>query len=224
MAPDAQRAVADGLRAFISTADWASLETSGVRRVFRPGDQLCRQGDSGDHVYILLAGAAKVVRSEVAGGRTVLTVRSVGDVIGDIAAIDGGQRSASVSALTILTCRLLHGPDFRRFLERREVAIGFARYAFRRLRESDSQRTELAILPVLERVARALIRLHDTTTIEPEPTTIALPQQDLADLVGASRNAVVLALGVLRAEKLIDTGRRCISILDIQGLRRRASG
>ncbi|SDT06715.1 Crp/Fnr family transcriptional regulator [Actinoplanes derwentensis] len=200
--------------------------------MFHPGSQLCRQGDIGDYVYVLLAGAVKVVRSEPAGGRAVLTVRSAGDVIGDIAAIDGGRRSASasasvsvsVSALTVLTCRLLHGPDFRRFAERREVALGFARYAYRRLRKSDSQRTELAVLPVLERVARALVRLYDAAASEPGRNTIALPQQDLADLVGASRNAVVLALGVLRVERLIETGRRCITILDVPELRRRADG
>ncbi|MEU7778884.1 Crp/Fnr family transcriptional regulator [Micromonospora parva] len=223
MSVDAERA-GNGIRAFISAADWDGLGTSGVRRVFRPGDQLCRQGDSGDHVFVLLAGAVKVVRSEAAGGQAVLTVRYAGDIIGDIAAIDGGQRSASVSALTVLTCRLLHGPDFRRFLERREVAAGFTRYAFSRLRESDSQRTELAVLPVLQRVARALVRLHVAAAIDPGRTTIDLPQQDLAELIGASRNAVVLALGVLRAERLIDTGRRCITIVDAGGLRRRANG
>ncbi|WP_189285752.1 Crp/Fnr family transcriptional regulator [Actinoplanes campanulatus] len=221
---DAEREVAHGFRAFISAADWVDLATSGVRRAFRPGDLLCRQGDSGDYVYVLLAGAVKVVRSEAVGGRTVLTVRSAGDLIGDIAAVDGGQRSASVSALTALTCRLLRGPDFRLFLERREVATGFARYTFRRLRESDSQRTELAVLPVLDRVARALVRLHDAAAIERGRTTIFLPQQDLAEFVGASRNAVVLALGVLRAERFIDTGRRRITILEAEGLRRRANG
>lgn len=195
-----------------------------MRRVFRPGDQLCRQDDGGDHVYVLLAGAVKVVRSEAVGGQAVLTIRFGGDVIGDIAAIDGGRRSASVSALTVLTCRILRGSDFRRFLERREFVAGFTRYAFSRLRESDRQRTELAVLPVLQRVARALIRLHDAAANEPGRTTIDLPQQDLAELIGASRNAVVLALGVLRAERLIDTARRCITIADVEGLRRRSSG
>ena len=224
MPSDAERTTGDSLRAFISAADWDILEASGVRRVFRTGDQLCRQDESGDHVYVLLAGVVKVVRSEAAGGQAVLTVRFAGDVIGDIAAIDGGRRSASVSALTSLTTRLLRGPDFRRLLERREFAAGFTRYAFSRLRESDSQRTELAVLPVLQRVARALIRLYDAAGDEPGKTTIDLPQQDLAELIGASRNAVVLALGVLRSERLIDTARRCITIVDVAGLRCRASG
>ncbi|MFJ5666788.1 MULTISPECIES: Crp/Fnr family transcriptional regulator [unclassified Micromonospora] len=223
MSVDAERSD-HGLRAFISAADWSNLVTSGVQRVFRPGDRLCRQDDSGDHVFVLLSGAVKVVRSEASGGQAVLTVRYAGDIIGDIAAIDGGRRSASVSALTVLACRLLHGPDFRRFLERREVAAGFTRYAFSRLRESDSQRTELAVLPVLQRVARALVRLHGAVATGPGRTTIDLPQHDLAELIGASRNAVVLALGVLRAERLIDTGRRCITVMDVGGLRRRADG
>ena len=218
------RSVVGGLRAHISATDWDNLRASGVRRVFHPGDQLLRQGEGGDHVYVLLTGAVKVIRSEAAGGRTVLTVRSAGDVIGDIAAIDGGRRSASVSALTALDSRLLHGAEFRRFLERMEVSAGFTRYAFSRLRESDSQRTELAVLPVLERVARALARLHDAAAMESGRAAIDLPQQDLAELVGASRNAVVLALGVLRAERLIDTRRRCIILMDVARLRHRANG
>ncbi|MET8371777.1 cyclic nucleotide-binding domain-containing protein, partial [Micromonospora profundi] len=66
MSVDAERSC-HGLRAFISAADWDNLGTSGVQRVFRPGDQLCRQDDSGDHVFVLLSGAVKVVRSEAKG-------------------------------------------------------------------------------------------------------------------------------------------------------------
>ncbi|MGY3520764.1 Crp/Fnr family transcriptional regulator [Micromonospora sp. PTRAS2] len=212
-----------GLPAYLSAQDWADLQTLGSRHTFDVGVQLLRQGDEGDFVHVILRGAVKVVRSEPSGGRTILTIRGAGDVVGDWAALDGRRRFASVSALTTLTCRLLTGSAFRRFVEKPAVAAAFARYNVTRSREADVQRTELAVLPVRQRLARALLRLHEAASGGFEPAGVDLPQQDLAELVGASRNAVVLALGVLRAEGVVDTRRRRVTVCDVSALHRIAS-
>ncbi|GAB2928045.1 Crp/Fnr family transcriptional regulator [Micromonospora polyrhachis] len=173
-------------------------------------------------MHVILSGAVKVVRSEPTGGRTILTIRGAGDVVGDWAALDGRRRFASVSALTTLTCRLLTGAAFRQFVERPTVAAAFARYNITRSREADLRRTELAILPVRQRLARALLWLHQAASNGLQQHSLDLPQQDLAELIGASRNAVVLALGVLRSEGVIDTQRRRVAIRDVAALRQLA--
>jgi len=208
-----------GLFAYLTEPDWRQLRSLGTRRAFAAGDQLFRQGDGAGLVYLIVDGAVKVIRSEPAGKQTILTIRSVGDVIGDMSALDGQPRSASVAAITRLGCQAIAGPVFRHFVDQPTVASAFARYTATRLREADVQRTELAVLPVRQRLARALLRLHEAVDHDQR---LDLPQQDLAELVGASRNAVVLALGVLRAEGILDTQRRRVAIRDPGGLRHAA--
>jgi CRP-like cAMP-binding protein len=223
-ADNARASLSGGLSSYLTASDWDALRSLGARCCFNAGDRLFRQGDEGESVYVILAGAAKVVRSESAGKSAILTIRAAGDVVGDMAAIDGGRRSAAVTALTPLVCRVLTGSAFRRFIGQPAVAAGFARYTVSRLREADLQRAELAVLPVRQRLARALLRLDEAAGNARRRRAFELPQQDLAELIGASRNAIVLALGLLRAEGVIDTRRRRVAVMDPGALHRIAHG
>jgi CRP-like cAMP-binding protein len=208
------------LSTYLAASDWDVLRSLGARCRLDAGSQLFRQDDDGDSVYVVLSGAVKVARGEPSGRSAILTIRAAGDVLGDMAAVDGRRRSATVTALTPLTCRVLSGTVFRRFIDQPTAAAAFARYTMCRLREADLQRAELAVLPVRQRLARTLLRLHQATGDAGSRRAFELPQQDLADLIGASRNAIVLALGVLRAEGIIATGRRQLTIVDPQALHR----
>lgn len=211
-----------GLVSYLSTTDWTALCSLGTRCALDAGYQLLRQGDEGNHVYVILSGVVKVARGEPAGRSTILTIRGAGDVVGDLAVMDGRPRSGTVSALTPMVARVVSGESFRRFIDRPSVTAAYARYTVTRFREADVQRTEIAVLPVRQRLARALLRLHVTAGAARRQRAFDLPQHDLAELVGASRNAVVLALGVLRAERVIDTQRLRVTILDVEALRRMA--
>lgn len=179
---------------------------------------LFEQGATGRHVYVILEGSAKVARREADGGQAILTIRAVGDVVGDMAALDGKPRSATVTALTALLARCLIAEDFRRFIDSPGNASAFAQYTVARLREADDQRAELALLPVGVRLARRLMRIAEQQATD----RVALTQGTIAQLVGASRNAVVEELMVLRAAGAVTTGRGIIEIRDMERLRRQA--
>jgi CRP/FNR family transcriptional regulator, cyclic AMP receptor protein len=210
--------------AHIPAGDWETLAGRGVRVGFPPGHVLFRQGDRGRHVYVLLAGAAKVVRSEADGGATILTVRTAGDLVGDMSALDDRDRSATVTTLGAVTARLVTAEQFRRFIDRPSVSTAFTRYTVARLRQADEQRTELALLPVRARLARTLLRLVGDRADARGAVTVRMSQHDIAQLLGASRNAVVAELTALRAAGVIDTSRRTIVLRDVAHLRRIADG
>ncbi|MFF5217835.1 Crp/Fnr family transcriptional regulator [Micromonospora sp. NPDC000442] len=213
-----------GLVAYLPQDEWRRVQETGIPVRFEPRDVLVRQGDATQHVYVLLAGCVKIVRSESDGSRAMLTLRVAGDVVGDLAAVDLQPRSATATALTTTVTRLLTGPQFRRFLTRPEFAPGFAAYTVRRLRISDAQRAALALLPVRDRLARALIQLDRESRRADGPPAIRLSQAELAELVGASRNAVVAELAALREAGIVVTGRRDVTIVDPAALRGRSHG
>lgn len=211
---------AGGLFGTLPETEWEQILQVGVRVRFAARDLLFRQGDQGRHVHVILAGCVKVARCEPDGAQAMLTVRAAGDVVGDFAALDGRPRFATVTALTTVLTQLLTGDQFRGFVSRPDVSRAFTRYTVDRLREADIQRTELAVLPVRQRLARALLRLAEENRRIPGRPPVSLPQQELAELVGASRNAVVGELSALRAAGVLRTGRRAVTIVDAGALAR----
>jgi CRP-like cAMP-binding protein len=90
----------------VEPEDWAELIASGVPVHFPARQVLFHQGETGRHVYVLRDGVVKVVRAEADGGQTMLSVRSMGDVIGDMAALDnGGEGQAWALEMSIISVR-----------------------------------------------------------------------------------------------------------------------
>jgi CRP/FNR family cyclic AMP-dependent transcriptional regulator len=193
--------------------DWAALLSLGIPVHYLRQQILFLQGDAGQHVYVIREGTVKVVRTEHDGRQTILTLRGAGDVLGDMAAFDRGFRSATVIAMNRVRAQLVTATDFRTFLGRPQVAAGYAVYTVERLRQADIQRSEVTLLPVRTRLARALLRVADGAVVR-------MSQQDVALYVGASRNAVVEELTALRDAAIISTRRGSIHVLDLPAMLR----
>lgn len=191
----------------IPEQDWQDLLSLGVPVHFQRQQVLFLQGDAGRHVYVIREGTVKVVRTEHDGRQTMLTLRGAGDVLGDMAAFDHGFRSATVIAMNRVRAQLVTAADFRALLTRPQAAAGYAAYTVERLRQADIHRSEITLLPVRTRLARALLRVADGTVVR-------MSQQDVALYVGASRNAVVEELAALRDAAVISTSRGVIRICD----------
>jgi CRP/FNR family transcriptional regulator, cyclic AMP receptor protein len=209
-----------GVAACMPADEWHVLTRLGTRVEFRTDELLVRQGDHGLDVLVVLAGLAKVTRTDPQGHRAILALRGPGDAIGDLGALDQGPRSATVTALQPMAVRRLRPDDFQTFLTRPHAALAFARYAVMRLRESDDLRADIAAVPARVRLARLL---HGLVTDDPAHTGIALRQQDLAELVGASRNTITTELSRLRAEGVVQTKWKYLRVLDVTTLARIAA-
>lgn len=208
-----------GLGAALPPGGWIELLARGTVRRHRAGAVLLRQGSPGSYVLALTEGWVIVTRVEANGEELALAIRHPGEILGDITALDQASRSATVTALTPCTVYAASSEQFRALIERHAAADAVARHAFARLREAEQVRFELKTLPVAQRLACALLRLRASGVAD----HIGLSQEQVAKLIGASRNAVVTALAELRAQGVISTSRRRLIIADPDALRQLAA-
>lgn len=217
---------ATGFLGGLQPAERDALLERGRRRKIRAGDTLFHEGDASDWVAVLLRGRAKVSYYTEAGGEVVLGVRDPGDLLGELSALDGATRSATVTAIDEVEALVLTADAFRLFLESYpRLALELVKSLVARLRDADVKRVEFGAYDSVGRVARRLIELADRFGKEgPDGVTIELPisQQELAGWTGSSRESVAKALSALRRLGWVDTGRRQMVIRDLDALRRRA--
>jgi CRP/FNR family cyclic AMP-dependent transcriptional regulator len=215
------------LLAYLAEADREYLLARGTRRRFRANDVVLMEGDPSDHVHVLVSGWVRV-SAVVEDGREVLFgLRGPGEVLGDLAAVTGRPRSASVRAIEPCTVYQLTGAQFVAVLRARpEIAIATIKTVAVRLRHAESARGDAAALDVTRRVAVHLVRLaeeHGTPVPEGVVIDAPLSQADIAAQIGAARRTVARALRVLREKGIIETGRRRILVRRMRVLRAFAS-
>ncbi|MFF4925085.1 Crp/Fnr family transcriptional regulator [Kitasatospora sp. NPDC001261] len=210
------------LRHLMGDAVWAGMLEEAFERRHPIGATLLRQGEPGTHVLALRTGVAKVSRRERNGDVRLLAFRGPGELLGEVAVLDDGVRSASVQAISDCTVAVLTKEAFLRFVAERGLFPVMVRYAMGRLRESDLARIGGDVVP---RLAAALVALADLST-GPAQTSgrrieLALTRDELAQHLGVSRNTVTAGLTALAAHR-VEAGRKSIALDDLPALRRAA--
>ncbi|WP_369185163.1 Crp/Fnr family transcriptional regulator [Streptomyces sp. Y1] len=204
-----------------------SKEGVGSTVQFRAGQTIIQEGDLSNQVLMLREGTAKVVTRNADGTEIVLGLREKPEIIGEQAALNGTPRSASVIALTDVTALAISAEDFRALVGKQpEAAAAVLGIVTERLREADRGRVELATHTVAQRVAARLVALASQIGVVDEAAGVVrlpLSQQDLAGWAGASREAIVRTLRLLRDEGVVTTERRQIVIHDLEALRTKAT-
>ncbi|HLU73538.1 MAG TPA: Crp/Fnr family transcriptional regulator [Nonomuraea sp.] len=212
------------LLALLTDDEIAALRAAGRPRRWDRGATVMSEGDTSDWVLVLTEGRVKVSSHTTAGTEVVLAVRGPGGLIGEMSAIDGSPRSATVTALEPISGIVVS--DFPGFLQQHgRIAVLLMRIVTGRLRDSDRKRIEYGAFDTTGRVATRLIELaerYGEQTSAGVRVALPLSQDELAGWTGASREAVSKALRSLRDRGLIETGRRRVTIHDLEGLRKRA--
>ena len=204
----------------------AALEETGTARSYPAGSTLFHQGDDAGAVHVIVRGRAKTSILSTDGKEAVLSFPGPGELVGELSAIDGTPRGATVSALEATETLALAGSAFRALLEAHpRLAIVLWQVAATRLRDADHQRLEFAAYDVTGRVARRLVELAEEVGGGEAPVELglALSHDELAAWTAASREAVSRALLTLRELGWIETRRRRITVLDLAALRRYAA-
>lgn len=197
----------------------------GTRRRYPRGSTLLNEGDRSERMVIIVSGQAKVSYFTDEGREVLLAVRGPGDLLGELAALDGEPFSATVTALDDIEALLMTVDQFRNVLrEEPDVALCLFKTLSRRLRDADRKRVEFAAYDSVGRVASRLVELAETfgeETYDGLRITLPLTQEELAGWTGSSREAVAKALQSLRNKDLIETHRRGVTVKDVEGLRAR---
>lgn len=193
---------------------------------FDTGAVLLREGMHDRHVLLLLSGCVKVTATVENGETSLLAIRAGGDTVGEMAALDGAPRSATVTACGPLTARSLKDGALRELLGRRsEVSIALSAIVADRLRWANRRRLDFRGYPAKVRLARLLVELaasYGFFRTDGVVIDIQLTQPELAALAGAAETTVHKVLRELREEGLLETGYRATVIRDLTQLRRLA--
>lgn len=217
-----------GVPAFstLSRTDVERLAAVAVRRRLAAGTVVFSEGDEGGALYVVRSGRARAVRTHPDGRAITLATLWPGDIFGELAVLDRGQRSATIETLEETTLLAIAGSDFRRLLsEHGEIAVRLLGVLSSRLRSTDEQLSRKSFQSVESRVAAALIEL--AWAARPEGQTggdalIAVTQADLAQVAGSSRESASRFLASLERAGIITQGRGRVTIHDMAALRRHA--
>ena len=213
------------LFADLSPEKKAALESCVRRRVFKRGEVVVHKGDPGGSLFIIAEGQVRVVLPSDSGEEALLAVFDEGDFFGELSLIDGQPRSATVVTSAPTEMLVLHRDDFLNFLRTSpEVGIDMLRVLARRLRETDEFVEDAVFLDVAGRLAKKLLELANKYGREIAAGTaidMRLTQQELATMVGATRESVNKHLRSYRSRGILDVSQQRIVIKKPEELKRR---
>jgi len=181
------------------------LATLVTRKSVSRGTTVMVAGDPTDSLYIVISGRLKVMMSDAEGKEVILAILGSGEFFGEMGLIDDAPRSASVVAIESCELLCVTKRDFKRCLaENFEMSMAVMRGLVKRLREADRKINSLALLDVYGRVARLLIDMSEEVDGQ-KVVTKRLPKQDIAKMIGASREMVSRVMKDLQLGGFIET-------------------
>ena len=209
--------------AALSSADRRWLADRVRRRHFEKNDIVFQKDDPGQSLFIIETGQVRIYMPGVQGTDLTLTVMGPGEFFGDLSLLDGRPRSASASAIVETILLTIERNDFTSLIRARpDAALAILAEISKRVRETDQMASDLAFLDVSGRLARKLLDLADSNGAE-RPAgvllNVALTQEDLANMIGVTRESVNRNLSMFRRLGLIGREGRKIIIRDRSGLR-----
>ncbi|GAB7052203.1 Crp/Fnr family transcriptional regulator [Catenuloplanes indicus] len=187
---------------------------------------LLREGDAGTFVVLLCRALTKVTTRTADDRESLIDIRVSGDLIGEMAALNGGPRSATVTTCGPAQVRIIQRHELQAFLaEHPHAALQLAGLVADQLRRAIRRRVDFAAYPVPVRLARILADLataHGYRTTAGVALGVQLTQPELAALCGASEVSVHRAMRQLRREGVVRSRYRRITIVDLPSLRHQA--
>jgi CRP-like cAMP-binding protein len=208
-----------GLPGALAERLWAAATTMSARS----GKALVSLGAHSDSVYLVLKGCVRVTLYSMGGREVILRSLGEGALFGELAAIDGQPRSATIVALSSCTLAVIDAAAFREAVAAdREAALWLARRLAAQVRDLTERVFELNALRVSSRLHCELLRLcaeaggeSTCVTVESAPT-----HADLAARIGTHREAVTREMGDLADRGILSQERRRITVPDTRKLAR----
>jgi CRP-like cAMP-binding protein len=170
---------------------------------FGKGEMLFARGEPGTHLYLIAEGRVRLAIANEEGRELTVRVAGPGELFGEIASLDGSPRSAGATALTEVLAHSLERRAFQALWSKHDaIAAALMSFLCGRLRETTSQLEAIALHPVDVRLARFLLFALGKRRAPPGkrvPLDLGFSQGELAQLLGASRSKVNIALGELES-------------------------
>jgi len=180
------------------------------------------RGSPGRSMMAVLRGSIRISTTSINGREVVLAILNASEIFGEMALFDGGERTADAIAINDCDLLVVDQRDFIPFLKSRgDLCIAFLRLLSQRLRHTDELVEAAMFEPLESRLAKTLVRLASEAGsgngAEP-PLQLRVSQQELAGMIGASREKVNKQLRVWQRAGLLELAKRRVVIRDIGAL------
>ncbi len=210
----------------LSDAELRAIADLATRKRVRARETVFQQSEPGNELYVLLTGHLKVVSTDPEGRDAGLSVMGPGEVFGEVALLDGGARSATVVALDPCELLVIRREHWLRFLKSSpDTAIQLLAVLAGRLRRLTERTEDIAFLRVGERLAKRIVGLAgeygEKTKDGGTRITVKLSQQEIGELVNATRESANKHIKAWEDEGLVSQESGHIVIRDLDALRHR---
>lgn len=205
----------------LTASERAALEAACIWRRYRHGERLFERGSSSNEVFFIVEGSVSIVSSSATGRDVSFARAGAGEVIGEMAAIDGLPRSASIAAAEDSLVAVLPATRFVALLKQNgEVAVELLRRLSGMVRRTGARIVELSSLDATNRVYAELLRLAKPNVASPDLWTVKPlpPLRELAESAGTTRELVNNALNMLYPTGLIRRRGNTLYLLDKSAL------
>jgi CRP-like cAMP-binding protein len=204
------------------------LERRAVIRAFRKGDLVYAPGDPGRTVLVVARGRVKIKGITPEGKEFILAFVDEGELFGELTLFDGGPRDEFAEAAEATEVLAITREDLLRLFEQRpDVVMQITKLIGLRRKRVETRLRNLLFRSNRQRIAGLLLELlesHGERNGKGWAIRLPLSHQELAGLIGATRETVTITLGQLQLDGLIRVQRRRISVLDRDGLETEARG
>ena len=188
-----------------------SLSKVAVKKAFPKNTILFSEGDKSDSLYVISSGKVKVTINDMEGKEVILALLGSGEYFGEMALLDSGPRSACAITKEPTQLLIFSKNDFMDIFSSNPIAFSLLKGLIKRLREANKKIESLALLDVYGRVARLLNQLakpQDQKMVIEEKLT----HQEIANMVGSSREMVSIILKELSSGGYITIDKKLITI------------
>ena len=193
------------LFSMLTVAQGDAVAAAVLKRRFKRGEAIVEQGKKSDALSIILTGRARVVATDARGREVILATMRPGDYVGEMSLIDNEPHSATVMAEIQTDALILGRLEFARCLpENSSMAYAVMKGLVQRLRQADRKIESLALMDVYGRVARALLEFSSQDSEGNAVIRDKVSRQDLAKMVGASREMVSRVMKDLQERGFIE--------------------
>ncbi len=189
----------------------AQLAAAVTRRTWHSGASIFLRGDTETHLLALLDGRVRLSLGTPQGKELVIRHLGAGEILGEMALLDGRPRSADATAVGQVTALVLHSDRFHQIAATNPaVPMAFARYLCGLLRDTNTQMESIALYEMPARIVRFVLytlrQIHGEALPDEATLRLGFSQSELASIIGATRPKVnralqdIMATGALRRE------------------------
>jgi CRP/FNR family transcriptional regulator len=201
----------------LSEEEFKKLKDIFQVKTYRKNQIIFLEEDTGSYMYVILSGKVKVTKSTPMGKETILAIHQAGDFFGEMALLDGKTSPAAVSAMEDSRIAMINHHDFRRLLMANEKVVSqIVQVLCSRLRQVWAQVQNLSYSTADDRIRAGILQLsrkHGVQDARGIIIDLKITHQELAELVGTSRETVTRTLAQLKKKGILRLENRRIIVL-----------